>query len=125
MGRRILVVDDEPQIRRILRITLAAKGYEVLVAESGEDALVQMRSKKCDLMLLDINMPGITGLELCRNLRGSSDRMEMTVVVMSTGEEHRAKALNAGADDYLSKPFGITQVFSCVESHLKLRDHRQ
>jgi len=114
-----LIVDDEPQIRRILRITLAAKGYEVMEAESGEDAMMVMRSEKCDLMLLDINMPGITGLELCRNLRSGSDRMDFAVVVMSTGEEHRANALDAGADDYLSKPFGITQVFSCVESHLK------
>lgn len=119
MAGRILIVDDEPQIRRILRITLAAKGYEVMEAESGEDAIMLMRSEKCDLMLLDINMPGITGLELCRNLRSGSDPMDVAVVVMSTGEEHRAKALDAGADDYLSKPFGITQVFSCVESHLK------
>jgi DNA-binding response OmpR family regulator len=118
---RILIVDDEPQIRRILRVTLAAKGYEVMEAASGEDALTLMRSKKCDLLLLDINMPGITGLEVCRNLRGSADRVGVAVVVMSTGEEHRAKALDAGADDYLSKPFGITQVFSCVESNLQRR----
>jgi DNA-binding response OmpR family regulator len=124
LGGRILIVDDEPQIRRILRVTLAAKGYEVLEAESGEDAWTLLHSGKCDLMLLDINMPGITGLELCRNLRSSSDRMDMTVVVMSTGEEHRAKALDAGADDYLSKPFGITQVFSCVESNLHRRGTR-
>ena len=82
---------------------------------------MQMRSKKCDLMLLDINMPGITGLELCKTVRGSSDLMDVVVVVMSTGEEHRARALDAGANDYLSKPFGVTQVFSCLESNLEAR----
>jgi DNA-binding response OmpR family regulator len=119
LSGRILIVDDEPHIRRILRVALAAKRYEVTEAESGEDALTLMHSGKCDLLLLDINMPGITGLELCRNLRSTSDLMDVAVVVMSTGEEHRAKALDAGADDYLSKPFGIMQVFSCVESNLK------
>jgi DNA-binding response OmpR family regulator len=119
LGGRILIVDDEPHIRRILRVTLAAKGYEVMEAESGTDAWTLLRSKKCDLLLLDINMPGITGLELCKNLRSSSDTMDVAVVVMSTGEEHRAKALHVGADDYLSKPFGVAQVFSCVELNLK------
>ena len=119
MSGRILIVDDEPHIRRILRVVLAAKGYEVMEAEHGDDALELIRSEKCDLTLLDINMPGITGLDLCRKLRSSSDLMEAIVVVMSTGEEHRARALDAGADDYLSKPFGVTQVFSCVELNLK------
>jgi DNA-binding response OmpR family regulator len=119
LGGRILIVDDEPHIRRILRVTLVAKGYEVKEAQSGEDALMLLRSEKCDLLLLDINMPGITGLELCRNLRSNSDTMDVAVVVMSTGEEHRAKALDAGANDYLSKPFGVAQVFSCVELNLR------
>jgi DNA-binding response OmpR family regulator len=119
VGRRILIVDDEPHIRRVLRILLAAKGYEVMEAECGEDALTLVRSDECDLMLVDINMPGITGLELCRRLRSSSHMTDAAVVLMSTGEEHRAKALDAGADDYLSKPFAVAQVFSCVELNLK------
>lgn len=119
MGARILIVDDDPHIRRILRISLVAKGYKVLEADCGEAALTLMRSDKCDLMLVDINMPGITGLELCRNVRSSSDMTGAVVVVMSTGEEHRAKALDAGADDYLSKPFAVTQMFSCLELNLK------
>jgi DNA-binding response OmpR family regulator len=116
-----LIVDDEPHIRRILRVALTAKGYEVMEAESGEDALTTlMQVGKCDLILLDINMPGIAGLELCRKVRSSSDLRDVMVVVMSTGEEHRARALDAGANDYLSKPFGVPQVFSCLESNLKL-----
>lgn len=120
MGGRILIVDDEPNIRRILRVSLAAKGYEVMEAESGEDALTTlMQAEKCDLMLLDINMPGITGLELCKKVRSTSDLQDVVVVVMSTGEEHRARALDAGANDYLSKPFGVTKIFACLELNLK------
>ncbi len=123
MGGRILIVDDEPNIRRILHISLAAKGYEVMEAESGEDALTALtQTGKCDLMLLDINMPGITGLELCKKLRSSSNLKDVVVVVMSTGEEHRARALDAGANDYLSKPFGVTKIFACVELNLKRSD---
>jgi len=113
--KRILVVDDEPQIRRIMRTVLVAKRYEVTEAECGEDALKLIRSEKYDLMLLDINMPGMTGLEVCREIRASSD---IPIVIMSAGEESRAKALEVGANDYLKKPFGVSQIFSCVELNL-------
>lgn len=73
MGRRILLVDDEPQIRRILRAVLVAKGYDVMEAECGEDALNLLRFEEYDLLLLDINMPGITGVEVCREVRKSSN----------------------------------------------------
>jgi two-component system KDP operon response regulator KdpE len=115
VSKRILVVDDDPQIRRILRAVLVAKGYEVIEAECGEDALKLIRSEKYDLMLLDINMPGITGIEVCKEARTSSD---IPIVMMSAGEESRAKALDAGANDYLKKPFGVSQIFSCVKFHL-------
>ena len=115
MSRRILVVDDDPQIRRIMRAVLVAKRYEVIEAECGEDALKLIRSEKYDLVLLDINMPGITGIEVCKEARTSSD---IPIVMMSAGEESRAKALDAGANDYLKKPFGVSQIFSCVKFHL-------
>ena len=73
MGRRILLVDDAPQIRRILRAVLVAKGYDVMEAECGEDALNLLRFEEYDLLLLDINMPGITGVEVCREVRKSSN----------------------------------------------------
>ena len=115
VGRRILVVDDEPQIRRIMRAVLVTKGYEVVEAESGEDALKVIRSERYDLMLLDINMPGISGIEVCREVRRSSD---IPIVIMSAGEESRAKALDAGANDYLKKPFGVSQIFACLKLNL-------
>jgi two-component system, OmpR family, KDP operon response regulator KdpE len=115
VGKRILVVDDEPQIRRIMRSAIAAKGYEVMEAECGEDALKLVRAEKFDLVLLDINMPGITGIEVCREVRTSFD---IPIIIMSAGEENRARALQAGANDYLKKPFGVLQIFSCVKFHL-------
>ena len=115
VGNRILVVDDEPQIRRIMRAVLVTKGYEVMEAESGEDALKLIRSECYDLMLLDINMPGISGIEVCREVRRSSD---IPIVIMSAGEESRAKARDAGANDYLKKPFGVSQIFACLELSL-------
>jgi DNA-binding response OmpR family regulator len=117
--RRILVVDDEPQIRRIMRAVLVAKHYEVMEADCGEDALKLIRSEKYDLILLDINMPGITGIEVCREVRTSFD---IPIIIMSAGEENRARALAAGAHDYLKKPFSVSQMFSCVKLHLGKAD---
>jgi two-component system KDP operon response regulator KdpE len=112
-------VDDEPQIRRIMRAVLVAKGYEVMEAECGEEALKLIRAEKYDLMLLDINMPGITGIEVCVEVRTSSD---IPIIIMSAGEENKARALDAGANDYLKKPFGVSQIFSCVGLHLSEAD---
>ena len=114
VGRRILVVDDEPQIRRILRAVLVAKGYEVMEAESGEEALTLIHTEIYDLILLDINMPGISGIETCREIRRSS---KIPIVMLSAGEENRKRSLQAGANDYLGKPFGASQIFSCVKLH--------
>ena len=119
MCRRILVVDDEPQIRRIMRAVLVAKRYDVTEAECGEDALKLISSDKYDLMLLDINMPGITGIEVCREVRTSSD---IPIIMMSAGEENEARSLDAGANDYLKKPFGVSEIFSCLELHLGKAD---
>jgi two-component system KDP operon response regulator KdpE len=117
MSSRILVVDDEPQIRRIMRVVLVSEGYEIVEAGCGEDALKLISSEQFDLVLLDINMPGITGIELCREVRTSFD-IPIPIVIMSAGEENRARALDAGANDYLKKPFGVSQIFSCVKLHL-------
>ena len=106
------MVDDEPQIRRIMRAVLVAKRYEVTEAECGEDALKLIHSEKYDLILLDINMPGITGIEVCKQVRARSD---IPIIVMSAGEENRARALDAGANDYLKKPFGVSDIFSCLK----------
>jgi DNA-binding response OmpR family regulator len=116
VGARILVVDDEPNILRMLRLVLTAKGYEVMEARSGEEALQLVRSKPCDLVLLDINLPGISGIDVCRELRPSS---KIVIIMMSAGLKHKANCLDAGANDYLPKPFAIPQALSCLESNLQ------
>jgi len=113
---RILVVDDDPQICRVVRSMLATKGYEVADAASGEDALKRIRSEKYDLVLLDNMLPGITGIEICRELRTDSD---IVIVVMSAGYEVRPHALQAGANDYLRKPFGVSELFTCIQSNMR------
>src|SRR5437868_14745117 len=95
---RILVVDDDPKIRRVMRITLVAQGYEVFDARSGEDALERIRANKFDLVLLDMNMPGIGGLEACRNIRAGSNAAVIMLTVRDA-EKDKIEALDAGADD--------------------------
>ena len=94
----ILVVDDEPQIRRVMRTTLAAQGYTLLEARSGEEAMETLRRERADLILLDINMPGIPGLEVCREIRATSDVPIIMLTVRNT-ERDKVQALDAGADD--------------------------
>jgi two-component system, OmpR family, KDP operon response regulator KdpE len=116
----ILVVDDDPHISRLVRTMLAAKGYEVAWASSGEDALRLFRSEKYDLALLDNGLPGISGIDVCLELRAGS---EIAIVVMSAGYETRGRALQAGANDYLKKPFGLSELFGCIQ--LNMRNKQQ
>jgi DNA-binding response OmpR family regulator len=109
---RIIVVDDEPSIRRTLRAVLEVKGYDITEADCGREALRLIHSGQYDLVLLDINMPDITGIEVCREVRTTS---QIPIVMMSAGEENKARSLEAGANDYLRKPFGMAQVFSLVK----------
>src|SRR4029077_121955 len=99
---RILVVDDEPQLRRALRSTLSALGFVVADAETGEAALERIREEKFDLILLDINMPGLSGLETCRAVRGRSDVGILMLTVQDRAED-KIEALDAGADGYITK----------------------
>jgi two-component system KDP operon response regulator KdpE len=115
---RVLVVDDEPQIRRVMRTTLVAQGYEVIDARSGEDALELLRADRYDLVLLDINLPGMTGIQTCREIRTSS---ELAVIMMTVrnGQKDKVDALDAGADDYVTKPFGIPEMLARVRAALR------
>ncbi|MBI4893585.1 MAG: response regulator transcription factor [Acidobacteria bacterium] len=117
MGR-ILVVDDEPQIRRVLRTTLSAQGYEVFDARTGEAALLAIREQRFDLVLLDVNMPGIGGMEACREIRSGSDAAIIMLTVRNT-EQDKVKALDAGADDYITKPFGIPDLLARIRAALR------
>ncbi len=116
--RRILVVDDEPQITRVLRTSLSSQGYDLRVANDGETALEIMKDWQPDLVITDLSMPNMDGLELCRRLRSTS---QIPIIVLSVrGEERtKVKALDAGADDYVTKPFGIEELLARVRANLR------
>jgi len=115
---RILVVDDEPQIRRVLRSTLAFRGYELVEAASGEEALELARKVKPDLILLDVNLPGMSGIETCRELRRFT-AMPIIMLTVRNAERDKVVALDAGADDYVTKPFGIEELLARVRASLR------
>ena len=115
---RILVVDDEPQIRRVLRSALVSAGYEVADARNGEAALEMLHAERYDLLLLDINMPGTDGLETCRAARSASDISIIMLTVLS-GETHKITALDAGADDYVTKPFSTNELLARIRAVLR------
>ena len=115
---RVLVVDDDPQIRRVLRTTLIAQGYEVVDARNGEEALERMRGEKFDLVILDMNMPRMNGIETCRLMRSSSDVAIIMLTVRDT-EADKVEALDAGADDYMTKPFGSPELLARMRAALR------
>jgi len=114
----ILVVDDEPQIRRVLRSTLSTRGYVITEAKTGEDALESMRKERPDLILLDMNMPGMGGIEACRQIRRTSDA-PIIMLTVRNAERDKVAALDAGADDYVVKPFGIEELLARIRAALR------
>jgi len=119
---RILVVDDDPQIRRAMRTTLTARGYEVADVRTGEEALDELRSSNYDLVLLDMNMPGIGGLETCRLIRSGSE-IAVIVLTVSNSESDKVDALDAGADDYVTKPFSTPELLARIRATLRRLTH--
>lgn len=117
-GARILVVDDEIEITRALQRSLTAHGYEVFTASVGEEALERIAHYRPDLVLLDLGLPGMSGLEVCRRVRAQS---ALPIIVLSVKDTERDKvqALDLGADDYVSKPFGINEVLARVRVALR------
>ena len=115
---RVLIVDDEPQIRRVLRSTLTARGYEVQDVRTGEDALESIRESRFDLVLLDVNMPGMSGLAACREIRSGSE-VAIIMLTVSDSEEDKVAALDAGADDYVTKPFGTPELLARIRAALR------
>jgi len=114
----ILVVDDEPQIRRVLRSTLSTHGYVITEAKTGEEALESMRKERPDLILLDMNMPGMGGIEACRQIRRTSDA-PIIMLTVRNAERDKVAALDAGADDYVVKPFGIEELLARIRAALR------
>jgi len=114
----VLVVDDEPQIRRVMRATLSANGYVITEASTGEDAVEAVRKNKPDLILLDVNMPGMGGIEAAREIRASTDA-PIIMLTVRNAERDKVAALDAGADDYVVKPFGIQELLARVRAALR------
>ncbi|MBI1762407.1 MAG: response regulator transcription factor [Acidobacteria bacterium] len=116
--KRILVVDDEPQITRVLRRSLQTHGYDVRTAADGEAALDVLHDWPPDLVVTDLTMPGMDGIELCRQLRLQT---QLPIIVLSVkGEEQtKVKALDAGADDYVTKPFGMDELLARIRAALR------
>ena len=115
---RILIVDDEPQIRRILRTTLIGAGYEVEDARTGEEASGKAVRFRPDLILLDINMPGMNGLDLCREFRVNSD-VAIIMLTVRDSESDKVAALDAGADDFVTKPFSTPELLARMRAVLR------
>jgi two-component system, OmpR family, KDP operon response regulator KdpE len=115
---RILVVDDDPQIRRVMRVTLTGQGYEVDDAKSGEAALEKLREQRFDLVLLDMNMPGIGGLETCREIRAQSE-ISIIMLTVRDSESDKVEALDAGADDYVTKPYNAPELLARIRAGLR------
>jgi two-component system KDP operon response regulator KdpE len=111
-------VDDDPQIRRVMRVTLTGQGYEVDDATSGESALEKIREHRFDLVLLDLNMPGMGGLETCRDIRRQSEIAIIMLTVRDTDAD-KVSALDAGADDYVTKPFSTSELMARIRAALR------
>ncbi len=116
--RTILVVDDEPQIRRVLKTSLGSQGGIVLAAETGEEALDILRRETVDLVLLDLNMPGMGGLETCRAIRAAWNVPIIVLSVRDSGTD-KVEALDAGADDYVTKPFSFEELMARIRAALR------
>jgi len=115
---RVLIVDDDPQIRRVMRTTLEAKGYDVDEAGSGEQALDLANAEKFELILLDFNLPGKTGVETCREVRSISTAPVIMLTVRDASED-KIEALDAGACDYVTKPFAMGELLARIRAVLR------
>jgi two-component system, OmpR family, KDP operon response regulator KdpE len=116
---RVLVVDDEPAIRRALRPPLIELGFSVTEASRGEEALQALRSAVCDVVLLDVNMPGIGGIETLRRIRAFAPRLPILMLTVRDQEEDKVEALDTGADDYVTKPFSTRELIARIRTAVR------
>ncbi len=117
---KILIVDDAHQVRRVLRTALSAEGYTIFEAGTGEEALNAFRASPPDAILLDVNMPGMNGLETCQEIRRHSD-VPILMLTVRNAERDKVLALDAGADDYVVKPFGMQELLARLRAALRRR----
>jgi len=115
---RILVIDDEPQMRRLMRSTLSGAGYEIDDAKTGEDGLLRLREFHPDLVLLDMNMPGMGGLATCREMRAGTN-VAIIMLTVRDSEKDKVAALDAGADDFVTKPFSTPELLARIRAALR------
>lgn len=115
----VLVVDDEPSLRKTLRTSLCASGFAVEEARNGEEALGAVQNHKSDLVLLDINMPGAGGLGACRKIRGLAPQIGIIMVTVRDSDNDKVNALEAGADDYVTKPFRLRELIARLHAVLR------
>ncbi len=122
---RILVVDDEPAIRRFLRVSLSAQGYRVFEAETGESALDHIGRDHPEMIVLDLGLPGLDGFEVIRRLREAGSSVPIIVLSSRADERGKVEALDLGADDYVTKPFGVEELLARIRSALRHRLQQQ
>ncbi|TAM81901.1 MAG: response regulator transcription factor [Acidobacteria bacterium] len=120
-ARSILVVDDDPQIRRVMRTTLAAQGYRVDDVRNGSQAVEKISEGNYNLVLLDVNMPEMDGIEACRAIRSGGQGLDMAIVMLTvrSAEKDKIEALDAGADDYITKPFSTPELLARIRAALR------
>jgi two-component system KDP operon response regulator KdpE len=122
---RVLVVDDEPAIRRLLRLSFDAEGYQIAEAVDGRSALDFLQKRPAEILILDLGLPDIDGLEVIRELRERGSAIPIIVLSSRTDERTKVQALDLGADDYVDKPFGIEELLARVRSALRHRLQQQ
>ena len=116
---KILIVDDDPDLRRAMSATLSALGFEITECATGEHAIQKIREHKLDAVLLDINMPGMGGIEVCKRVRQSHPRIQLLMLTVRDSEEDKIRALDAGADDYITKPFSIPELTARIRAAVR------
>ena len=114
----ILVVDDDSQIRRVMRTALSSHGYRIIEARDGEEALKTVRAERLDMIILDLNMPDMDGIEVCREIRAVSN-LPIIMLTVRSAEKDTVRALDAGTDDYVVKPFGIDELLARIRAALR------
>lgn len=115
----ILVTDDDAELRRVLRVTLAALGFDVAESNNGEQALKELESRRFEVVLLDVNMPGMGGIEACRQIRRMAPQLQILMLTVRDREADMIEALDAGADDYITKPFSIPELAARLRSAVR------
>jgi two-component system, OmpR family, response regulator RegX3 len=122
MSGRILVVEDEPAISDAVSYALREAGYEVDAVDDGADAIEQARTRRYDLMVLDLLLPGLPGIDVCTRLRAEHNDLPIVMLTALDSEHDRVEGLDTGADDYVTKPFSVAELVSRVRSHLRRRE---